>query len=88
MRILVGVVVACCLLAQAGAQDASWFEPGKDWLDSEGNLIEAHGEGILKVGQTYYWYGENHKLGEGNKTGVSCYSSTDLYDWKNEGIEL
>jgi hypothetical protein len=34
------------------------------------------------------WYGENHKLGGGNKTGISAYSSTDLLHWKNEGVIL
>ena len=43
--------------------------------------------------QKYYWYGEHkgeNKLSDGNiaAIGVSCYSSTDLYNWKNEGMAL
>ncbi len=68
------------------AQKNISFKPGQIWKDIEGNPIEAHGGGILKVKNTYYWYGENHKLGSGNKTGISCYSSTDLLNWKNEGV--
>lgn len=73
----------------------SSFHPGKSWYDTDGNKIQAHGGGILKVDDTYYWYGE-HK---GSKTtfrpksrvdiiGVSVYSSKDLYNWKYEGLAL
>ncbi|MEI8114699.1 MAG: NPCBM/NEW2 domain-containing protein [Bacteroidia bacterium] len=64
----------------------SQFIPGKIWLDTDNKPIEAHGGGILKVGEIYYWYGENHALGIGNKTGISCFSSHDLQNWKNEGV--
>jgi hypothetical protein len=72
--------------ANTFVQAQALFKPGQKWLDTDGNTIEAHGGGILKVGEIYYWYGENHALGEGNKTGISCYSSTDLFNWKNEGV--
>jgi hypothetical protein len=62
------------------------FEPGMAWLDTKGERIEAHGGGVLAVGTTYYWYGENKHLGGGNKTGISAYSSTDLFHWTNEGV--
>jgi len=68
--------------------DGCFFKPGKTWVDTDGKTIEAHGGGILLEGDTYYWYGENHELGLGNKTGISCYSSKDLYNWKNEGVVL
>lgn len=71
------------------------FHPGKEWLDMEGNVIQAHGGGILWDDNTkkYYWYGENKSesnLGEGyvQAIGVSCYSSADLYNWKYEGMAL
>jgi hypothetical protein len=64
------------------------FVPGAEWRDASGEPIEAHGGGILAVGKTFYWYGENHRLGSGNKTGISAYSSTDLLHWKNEGVVL
>ncbi len=67
------------------------FRPGEIWTDTDGVPINAHGGGILKVGDTYYWYGE-HKTEEtqGNvaNVGVRCYSSVDLYNWKNEGVAL
>jgi len=43
-------------------------------------------------GGAYYWYGENKENTKPNAgvwhNGVRCYSSTDLYNWKSEGIIL
>ncbi|MDR0394213.1 MAG: glycoside hydrolase family 43 protein [Tannerella sp.] len=67
------------------------FVPGGTWPDNNGVHINAHGGGILQMGDTYYWFGEHKTEGEaGNKAlvGVSCYSSKDLYNWKDEGIAL
>lgn len=71
------------------------FTPDNQWLDNEGTMIQAHGGGVLwdEKTQKYYWYGEQKgedKLSDGNiaAIGVSCYSSTDLYNWKNEGMAL
>lgn len=67
------------------------FQPGKIWPDNNGVHINAHGGGILYQNKTYYWFGE-HKIagGAGNRAmvGVHCYSSKDLYNWKDEGIAL
>jgi hypothetical protein len=72
----------------ATSESPDMFEPGAEWRDTNGDRIEAHGGGILTIGGTSYWYGENHKLGGGNKTGISAYSSTDLLHWKHEGVVL
>ncbi|MGO4771281.1 glycoside hydrolase family 43 protein [Flavobacterium sp. W22_SRS_FK3] len=67
------------------------FAPGKEWKDTNGVHINAHGGGILFADGTYYWYGEFKTEGKGGNTalkGVSCYASKDLYNWKNEGIVL
>ncbi len=67
------------------------FIPGAHWLDNNGVHINAHGGGLLLMGDTYYWFGEHKTEGpEGNNAwvGVHCYSSTDLYNWKDEGIAL
>ncbi len=58
------------------------------WRDTDGAPIQAHGGGMLKVGEVWYWYGENHRLGFGNRVGISAYSSRDLSHWKNEGVVL
>jgi hypothetical protein len=33
--------------------------PGRVWLDTTGNRIQAQGGSMLYVDRTYYWYGEN-----------------------------
>lgn len=72
------------------------FEPGKVWLDTDGKPIQAHGGGVLYDQGVYYWFGENkdtptQHIGRRVRVdvvGVSCYSSEDLYNWKNEGVVL
>ncbi len=72
-------------------QKEKLITPGELWLDNNGVHINAHGGGILYSNGTYYWYGEHKTEGEaGNmaNVGVHCYSSKDLYTWKDEGIAL
>lgn len=67
------------------------FKSGQKWIDTDGEHINAHGGGIMFHDGIYYWFGEHKTEGRrGNTTlfGVRCYSSTDLYNWKNEGIAL
>lgn len=54
--------------------------PGTVWNDTSGNRIQAHGEGITKVGGTYYWLGEDKTNGSPFQN-IKCYSSTDLKNW-------
>jgi len=67
------------------------FHPGEIWNDNNGVHINAHGGGFIKYNNKYYWFGE-HKIGGGigntAQVGVHCYSSEDLYNWKDEGIAL
>ena len=73
------------------AQKNTAFKPGEIWEDTEGTHINAHGGGILFHEGVYYWFGEHKTAGRGGNranVGVGCYSSTDLYNWKNEGIAL
>ncbi len=56
------------------------ISPGAVWNDTQGNVIQAHGEGIIKVGSTYYWLGEDKTNGAPFQN-VKCYSSTDLKNW-------
>jgi len=62
------------------------FMPGKVWLDEKGEVINAHGGGILYDHGKYYWFGE--KRGGRGSQGVNVYSSADLYHWKFEGLAL
>jgi len=69
------------------------FRPGELWNDTDGNVINAHGGGILYHDGVYHWFGEYRRGAETPRAeratpGVSCYSSTDLYNWKFEGLAL
>lgn len=65
-----------------------------NWTDTSGNPIQANSGNILKVGSTYYWYGEHATNGTFDK--VNVYTSTDLKNWtfgnsiltKNSATEL
>jgi hypothetical protein len=37
---------------------ADVIRPGAVWLDDRGQQINAHGGGVTKLGDTYYWFGE------------------------------
>jgi len=69
----------------------SSFTPGALWQDHNGVHINAHGGGILFQNGIYYWFGEHKIAGEaGNfaQVGVHCYTSSDLYNWKDAGVVL
>ena len=68
-----------------------------DWLDTDGNVINASDGGIIFDGGKYYWYGQamrplgfgtNGTGGQVTDTGVAMYSSSDLTSWQYEGIIL
>lgn len=73
------------------AQSYHQITPGEIWKDNNSAHINAHGGGILYHDGIYYWYGEHKiagKVGNSAQVGVHCYSSSDLYNWKDEGIAL
>lgn len=73
----------------AAGQKSGLFKPSELWPDNKGVHINAHGGGILFYGGKYYWFGEHKTEGvRGNQAwvGVHCYSSENLYDWKDEGV--
>jgi len=93
--LIISVMAICYPIAAAGAasrQDTrAQFVPGGIWHDNNGVHINAHGGGILFHQDSYYWFGEHKIEGKaGNKAhvGVHCYSSGDLYNWKDRGIAL
>lgn len=65
---------------------------GEMQFDTDGNRIQAHGGQVQKLtvdGETkYFWYGEDKTNGYRPVTGVHLYTSTDLYNWKDEGVVL
>ena len=97
-KIFVWILAVYCSVGVAVAQQAienkekptyksvSAFAPDSLWYDTNGELINAHGGGLLYQNKTYYWYGE--KRGKSMSEGVSVYSSKDMYNWNNEGVAL
>jgi hypothetical protein len=74
------------LLALSAVSACAEFRPGEVWRDTAGNPIQAHGGGVLVRSNVYYWYGEDRT--PGGRGAVACYSSTNLLDWKREGVVL
>ncbi|OBZ75230.1 hypothetical protein A0H81_04432 [Grifola frondosa] len=74
------------------ARAQSVIVPGALWTDTSGNAIQAHGAGILKVGSTFYWFGEDKSLNSVLFKAVSCYNpnfqSTDLVNWSRQNDAL
>lgn len=98
------IVMAALFAAVSGVQAKKTkntkFIPKAVWTDTDGNFINAHGGGVLFHKGVYYWYGECKKgktvlpswatweCYRTDVTGVSCYSSRDLLNWRNEGLAL
>jgi hypothetical protein len=76
------------------------LEHGKVLFDTDGKPINAHGPGVMYHQGVYYLFGEikngktwlvpgqnweDYRVPAG---GISCYSSTDLKNWKYRGIAL
>ena len=63
---------------------------GAPLYDNNGELVQAHGgqiqqftiDGVTK----YYWYGEDKTYDYQPVVGVHLYTSTDLYNWVDEGV--
>lgn len=63
------------------------IRPGAVWRDTAGAVIQAHGAGMIKVGSTYYWFGEDKTDGYAFQN-INCYASTDLIHWTFKGHVL
>jgi Glycosyl hydrolases family 43 len=90
IAVIIYLLLSSCISILCQTSNNS-IKPGEIWPDTEGKHINAHGGGIIFYNDTYYWFGE-YRLPRGEKDrsryGVSCYSSKDLINWKNEGIAL
>lgn len=66
------------------------FHPGKPWLDTNGNPIQAHGGAVYYEDGVFYWYGENKEFTDGKSPiwtwGIRMYRSKDLYNWEDLGL--
>jgi hypothetical protein len=76
---------------RTGSNTYDRFVPKILWADDQGNHLQAHGGGTLwdPVSKKWWFYGEDRtNTTGGGQPGVHAYSSTDLYNWKDEGVAL
>ncbi len=87
---VVGLVIALLPAVPAAAAVVT-FTPGAAWTDQNGNPLQMHGLGIVKVGATWYAFGED-KTGESSANtsfqDIPCYTSTDLRSWTYQSVAL
>lgn len=83
MRALITLTTLLLVAAFDASAQPQTIRPGELWPDDRGLHIQAHGGGIIKLRDTYYWFGEDRSQGlDPAKRYVSCYSSKDLVHWK------
>lgn len=85
MRHCVAAILVCitAVAGAGGAKKSHVIRPGEPWLDDRGKLIQAHGGGIIKLGDEYFWFGEDRsQTNDPAKKYVACYSSKDLVNWR------
>jgi beta-xylosidase len=70
------------VIATAASAAPQVIKPGEVWPDANDEHVQAHGGGIIKLSDTYYWFGED-RLQRDDRTNryVGCYSSKDLAHW-------
>ncbi|MGW0122380.1 RICIN domain-containing protein [Streptomyces sp. NPDC003327] len=78
--------VSALLLSLVGALGTAHAAPvsianATQFTDPAGNPVHAHGGGVVKVGEYYYWFGENRNADNSFRY-VSAYRSADLKTWE------
>ena len=71
--------------------NANRIKSGEPWHDTAGNLIDAHGAGLVQHDGRFYWYGSRRTVnasGTQMDGGIALYSSSDLYSWDFESVVL
>ncbi|WP_049561906.1 RICIN domain-containing protein [Nonomuraea sp. SBT364] len=84
MRLLRVIALAVLLLGLVAAPAHAapvTVTNGTQFRDTGGNVLHAHGGGVVKVGDHYYWFGENRNP-DGTFRAVSVYRSADLATWE------
>ncbi|WP_328778049.1 RICIN domain-containing protein [Streptomyces canus] len=88
---LLGAIAAFLIPATAAQAATVSFTTGAARTDQNGNALQLHGLGIIKVGSTWYGFGED-KTGETSADtsfqDITCYTSTDLANWTYQAQAL
>lgn len=76
-----------CFVKVGFSQESSIIS-GIPWFDNNGDVVSAHGVGIIREDNRFYLFGELKSDTSNAFAGFSCYSSENLVDWKFENIVL
>jgi len=91
-------IIGICITMTASSASSTTIINDAFKMDTNGNPIYSQGGGILKVGNTWYWYGVKYaeapayynnptnKLSTCTFEAFTCYSSTDMVNWRYEGV--
>ena len=77
------LLLGLTMTAWAAAEKVDSIRSGVPWHDIDGNLIDAHGAGLLAHNRSFYWYGSKRDVGATGTqmdNGIALYSSEDLYN--------
>jgi beta-xylosidase len=85
--LLVAIVLFSIVYSKKSSASPSIITPGAVWYDTDHNVVQAHAPGIIQVGRTWYWFGEDKTDGSPFQN-IHCYSSTDLAHWTFRGSSL
>ncbi|KAH8120507.1 Arabinanase/levansucrase/invertase [Phellopilus nigrolimitatus] len=88
MRFILSYFTATIIAGRALVSAENVIVPGAAWTDTSGNVIQGHSAGILKVGSTFYWFGEDKAANSALFSAVSCYTSSDLVNWSRQSDAL
>jgi len=81
-RVVTLFMFAGCLFTHGLRAEPQTIRPGELWPDDRGQHVQAHGGGIIKLGDTYFWFGEYRaKDNDPHLRYVGCYASKDLAHW-------
>jgi hypothetical protein len=81
-HIILPVLLGICFFASRTTAAPATIKPGDVWPDDNGRHVQAHGGGVIRSGDTFYWFGEDRSPGlDPAKRYVACYSSRDLAHW-------
>ena len=84
---LIFLTLSSCIFYDNSYSSFTGYE-GVMMKDTNGVNIQAHGGQIQKLGSKYYWIGEDKTNDYKPCPGIHMYSSSDLYNWKDEGLVL
>ncbi len=75
-------LVTSCKNVETVSSKWTTVSNGSLWYDDRNNVVQAHGAGFLRVGDTWYMIGEDRS--NTWRPDVNMYSSKDLVNWKFE----